>query len=34
MTATVQQSINEALGLPADMLIIDTDTHLTEPRDL
>ena len=25
---------NEQLGLPADLLIIDTDTHLTEPRDL
>ncbi len=26
--------INERLGLPADLLVIDTDTHLTEPRDL
>lgn len=33
MTA-VKTSVNEALGLPADVLIIDTDTHLTEPRDL
>lgn len=27
-------TFNEQLGLPADLLIIDTDTHLTEPRDL
>lgn len=25
---------NEALGLDSDVLIIDTDTHLTEPADL
>ncbi len=25
---------NEQLGLPGDTLVIDTDTHLTEPRDL
>ena len=33
MTAE-QTLVNEALGLPADVLIIDADTHLTEPRDL
>ena len=33
MTA-VQTSVNDALGLPVDLLIIDADTHLTEPRDL
>ncbi len=27
-------SFNEALGLADDVLVIDTDTHLTEPRDL
>ena len=28
------QNHNAALGLPEDVLIIDADTHLTEPRDL
>jgi predicted TIM-barrel fold metal-dependent hydrolase len=27
-------TINERLGLPAELPIIDVDTHLTEPRDL
>jgi len=27
-------SFNETLGLADDVLIVDTDTHLTEPRDL
>jgi hypothetical protein len=27
-------SFNAVLGLPDDVLIVDTDTHLTEPRDL
>jgi predicted TIM-barrel fold metal-dependent hydrolase len=27
-------SFNATLGLPDDVLVIDTDTHLTEPRDL
>lgn len=29
MTA-VQTSVNEELGLPTDLLIIDADTHLTD----
>lgn len=32
--STTLSSLNERLGLPADLLVIDTDTHLTEPRDL
>jgi uncharacterized protein len=31
---TTLNRFNEQLGLPADVLVIDTDTHLTEPRDL
>jgi predicted TIM-barrel fold metal-dependent hydrolase len=31
---TLNTTMNERLGLPADTLVIDTDTHLTEPRDL
>ena len=27
-------TFNEQLGLPDDVLVVDTDTHLTEPRDL
>ena len=27
-------SISERLGIAADLPVIDTDTHLTEPRDL
>ena len=27
-------TFNEQLGLPDDLLVVDTDTHLTEPRDL
>ena len=32
--AETAQTLNERLGLPADLLVIDTDTHRTEPRDL
>ncbi len=28
------ESLNTALGLDADVRIIDADTHLTEPADL
>ena len=31
---SMQTTVNQELGLPADLLIIDADTHLTEPRDL
>ena len=27
-------SFNDTLGLDADAFVVDTDTHLTEPRDL
>ena len=30
----VSTAVNARLGLPDDLLVIDTDTHLTEPRDL
>ncbi len=30
----MMNSFNEQLGLPGDVLVVDTDTHLTEPRDL
>jgi predicted TIM-barrel fold metal-dependent hydrolase len=31
---TLNTTMNDRLGLPAETLVIDTDTHLTEPRDL
>ena len=35
MTTTMPAAtVNARLGLPEDVLVIDTDTHLTEPSDL
>jgi predicted TIM-barrel fold metal-dependent hydrolase len=34
MTIAVSESLNERLGLPAGLPVIDVDTHLSEPADL
>jgi len=34
MTTAVNETMNERLGLPADVRVIDVDTHLSEPADL
>ena len=31
---TTTPSTHDLLGLPADLRVIDVDTHRTEPRDL